>query len=62
VGEIHAEHVAAAFPGTVFGSGYFAVPLEHVGGAVGIFDGFGDEAEGVVAPPVFAFLFEPVDD
>lgn len=62
MGEVHAEDVAAAFPGTIFGSWYFAVPLEHVGGSICVFEGFGDEAEGVVAPPVLPFLFEAVDD
>ncbi len=58
--EVHAEYVAASFPGTFFGAGDLAVPFEHVGGAVLVFDGLGDEAEGVVASPVLPLLLETV--
>jgi hypothetical protein len=62
VREVHAENVATAFPWAIFGSWYFAMPLEHIGGAICIFDGFSYKSEGVIAPPVFPFLFKSVDN
>lgn len=60
--KIHWENIAAAFPRTILGSWNLAVPFKHVGWSVIIFDGFGDEAEGMIAPPLFALFFESVDD
>ena len=60
--EVHAKNVATAFPRTIFGPWYLTVPLEHVGASITVFDGFGDEAEWMITPPIFPFLFESVND
>lgn len=62
VGEVNGEMVYSGLPWGVLGSGYFAVPLEHVESAVRVDKGLCHEPEGMVTPPVFPFLFEPVDD
>ena len=61
MGEIHGEGVRAAFPRRVLGAWDLAVPLEHIGRAVRILERLGDEAEGMVAAPLLAFLLEAVD-
>ena len=58
--EVHGEDEAAVLPRTVLRSGDLAVPLQHIAGAIMAFDGFGDEAERVVAPPIFSLFFESV--
>ena len=62
VSKVHCEDVTASFPRALLGSRDFAMPLEHVCGSIVVLDRFGDKAEGVITPPLFAFLFEPVDD
>ena len=58
--EVHGEDEAALLPRAVLGSRDFAVPLQHIGSAVLTFNGFGHEAERVVAAPIFSLFFEPV--
>jgi len=62
VGKVHAEHVAASLPGAIFGTRDFAMPLQHIGSAVLVFDGLGDEPERMVTPPVLPLFFESVDN
>ena len=59
--EIHAEDIAASFPRAIFGARNFAMPLEHIGGSVLIFDGFGDKSEGMINSPFLSFLFKSVN-
>lgn len=60
--EVHGEKVRASFPWRLFWAWYFALPLEHVEGAIRILDWFGDKAKGVIASPVLPLLLEAVDD
>ena len=60
--EVHAQHVAAAFPWRVLGPWDLAVPLQHVCGAVLVFNGFRHDAKRVVASPVFPLFLEAVDN
>ena len=62
MGEVHGEDVAASFPRTVFGPWNFAVPLEHVGSTIVIFDGLGNKTERMIAAPLLSLFFESVDD
>ena len=62
MGEVHGESIGSAFPRGILGSWDLAIPLEHVGGAIGIFEGFGNKAKGVVAAPFLALFLEAVDD
>ena len=61
VGEVHSQVVNSYFPDGSLGSRDLAFPLEHVGGAVGVGGRFGDEAKGMIFPPLCSFLFETVD-
>ena len=38
------------------------MPLEHVGCPIGIFDGLGHKAKGVIASPFLALFLKTVDD
>ena len=60
VGKVHGEGIGAALPGTVLGAWDLAMPLEHVGSSIGVVDGLGHEAEGVVAAPLLPLLLQPV--
>ena len=62
MGEVHGENVAASFPRTVFGPWNFAVPLEHVGSSIIIFNGFSNKTKGMVASPFLSLFFESVND
>ena len=57
MGKVHAQHVAASLPRTVLWTRDLAMPFEHIGSAVLVFDGLGNEAERVVAAPVLALFF-----
>ncbi len=62
MGEIHGKNVASSFPRTVFGSWYFAMPFEHIGGSIVVFCWFCYKAEGMIASPLFPFFFESIDN
>jgi len=59
--EVHGQSVDSMFPRRVFGAWDLAGPLEHVGGFVNIVHWFCYETEGVIAAPLFSFLFKAVD-
>lgn len=59
--EVHDKGVRSALPGRVLGAGDLAMPLEHVGGSIGVVDGLGHKAEGMVTAPLLSLLLEAVN-
>lgn len=60
--EVHGECVGTTLPGGVLGSGDFAMPLEHVSGVVGIFNGLGHKAIGMITTPLLPLFLQTVYD
>ena len=61
VREVHDQRVGPSFPGRPLGPWDFALPLQHVAGAIAVVDWFGNEAKGVLEAPLLTLLLEAVD-
>lgn len=62
VAEVHEQSIGSSLPGCLCRAWNLADPFKHIDRTIRILCWLGNKAKRMVAPPVFPFLFQTVED